>query len=204
MPFNTDKDIASVLLEFDTTYQEANFIQETQFEINPFFDSRLKASLESGVVFNSEYAICENIIAPILREIWLQYRETLQFWSHQPLNYNDKLCGIPDYMITQRSPRGKIILEPPHLILVEAKKDDFEAGWGQCLVELVTAQKLNANPDQSTVFGIVSNGKLWEFGKLAQSTFTKNIKYYTLEELVLLMGAIDSIFAESLVLTVTD
>jgi hypothetical protein len=33
--------------------------------------------------------------------------------------------------------------EEPYLIVIEAKKDNFEEGWGQCLVELITAQKLN-------------------------------------------------------------
>ncbi|MFM8005462.1 MAG: hypothetical protein ACKO86_11090, partial [Dolichospermum sp.] len=106
------------------------------------------------------YAICENIIAPLLSEIWLQYKDKLLLWSHQPLNYDEKLSGIPDYIVAQRSPRGKVILDQPYLILVEAKKDNFEEGWGQCLSELVAAQKLSKN-QQNKIFGVVSNGKNW-------------------------------------------
>lgn len=196
MSFNHYKNIADVINEFSLIYQEEVFIPENIFDINPYFLERLELILKEGIVFNSEYAICENIIAPILVEIWLKYKEKLLLWSHQPLNYDEKLSGIPDYMIAQRSPRGKVILAQPYLILVEAKKDNFDEGWGQCLAELVAAQKLNAHPENK-VFGIVSNGKLWEFSQLQNDIITKNLKYYTLENLPQLMGAINFVFAES-------
>lgn len=196
MSFNHYKNIADVINEFSLIYQEEVFIPENIFDINPYFLERLELILKEGIVFNSEYAICENIIAPILVEIWLKYKEKLLLWSHQPLNYDEKLSGIPDYMIAQRSPRGKVILAQPYLILVEAKKDNFDEGWGQCLAELVAAQKLNAHPENK-VFGIVSNGKLWEFSQLQNDIITKNLKYYTLENLRQLMGAINFVFAES-------
>ena len=198
MSFNNYKSIADVLNEFPLIYQEENFINENVnvFDVNPYFIDRLQLIIKEGVVFNSEYAICENIIAPILSEIWLKYKDKLLVWSHQPLNYDEKLSGIPDYIIAQRSPRGKVILSQPYLILVEAKKDNFDEGWGQCLAELIAAQKLSNN-QKNKIFGIVSNGKLWEFGQLQDETFTKNIQYYTLENLPKLMRIIDFVFHES-------
>ena len=196
MSFNHYKNIADVINEFSLIYQEEVFIPENIFDINPYFLERLELILKEGIVFNSEYAICENIIAPILVEIWLKYKEKLLLWSHQPLNYNEKLSGIPDYMIARRSPRGKVILAQPYLILVEAKKDNFDEGWGQCLAELVAAQKLNSNQDNK-IFGIVSNGKLWEFSQLQNDIITKSLKYYTLENLPQLMGAINFVFFQS-------
>ena len=130
-------------------------------------------------------------------EVWLTYRDKLLLWSHQPLNFDEQLSGVPDYIVAKRSPRGKVILEHPYLILVEAKKDNFEEGWGQCLAEIVAAQKLNNNQHNS-VFGVVSNGKMWEFGSLQDNIFTKNVKYYTLESLSALMGALHFIFNESI------
>ena len=59
----------------------------------------------------------------MLVELWRLYADKLLLWSHQALNYNDNLSGIPDYMVAQRSARGKVILEKPYLIIVEAKKD---------------------------------------------------------------------------------
>lgn len=200
MSFNNYKSIADVLSEFPLTYQEKELIPSNSvvtFEINPYFLERLQLVLQEGVVFNSEYAICESVIAPILVEVWLQYRDKLQLWSHQPLNFDEKLSGIPDYLIARRSPRGKVILDHPYLILVEAKKDNFEEGWGQCLAELIAAQKLN-DDQHNSVFGIVSNGKMWEVGSLKNNIFTKNIRYYTLENLSTLISALHFIFTESI------
>jgi hypothetical protein len=196
MAFTNYKNIADVLKSFPLSYQEKDFIQNIEFENNEYFANRLNTVIQEGIVFNSEYAICENIISPILTEVWRSYIQDFLIWSHQPLNYDENLSGVPDYVVAQRSPRGKIVLEKPYVIVVEAKKDNFEEGWGQCLAEMLAAQKLNNDPSKK-LFGMVSNGKLWEFGVLQEEMFTKNRKYYVLENLEELMGAVNFLFAES-------
>jgi hypothetical protein len=196
MSFNNYKNIAHVIQDFPINYQEKNFIQEIPLEIESLFRQKFELVLTEGVVFNSEYAICENIISPILIEVWQHYRAKLLVWSHQPLNYDENLSGIPDYIVARRSPRGKIIFEQPYLIIVEAKKDNFEEGWGQCLAELIAAQKINKNPEKE-LFGIVSNGKFWEFGKLLNDCFEKNIKLYSISNLEELFAAINYIFKQN-------
>ena len=137
MAFTNYKSIADVLGIFPLNYQEQDFIESVTFECDEYFVSRLNTVVQEGIVFNSEYAICENIISPILTEVWRAYIPDLLIWSHQPLNYNDNLSGVPDYVVARRSLRGKVILEKPYVILVEAKKDNFEEGWGQCLAEML-------------------------------------------------------------------
>jgi hypothetical protein len=196
MAFTNYKSIADVLRSFPLRYQEQNFIQDLGFGYDDYFGSRLNIIVQEGIVFNSEYAICENIISPILTEVWRSYMQQFLIWSHQPLNYDENLSGVPDYVVAQRSPRGKVVLEKPFMILVEAKKDNFEEGWGQCLAEMLAAQKINDDLTKK-LFGVVSNGKLWEFGVLEAEMFTKNRKYYFLENLAELMGAVNFLFAES-------
>jgi hypothetical protein len=196
MAFTNYKSIADVLKSFPLTYQEQNFVQSITFKCDEYFISRLNTVVQEGIIFNSEYAICENIISPILTEVWRAYIKDFLIWSHQPLSYDDNLSGVPDYIVAKRSLRGKVILEQPYLILVEAKKDNFEEGWGQCLAEMLAAQKINEDKLER-LFGIVSNGKLWEFGVLQKEMFTKNIKYYVLENIEELMSAIHFLFAES-------
>jgi hypothetical protein len=196
MAFTNYKSIADVLRSFPLNYQEQDFIQDLGFGCDDYFVSRLNTIVQEGIVFNSEYAICENIISPILTEIWRSYMQQFLVWSHQPLNYDENLSGVPDYVVAQRSPRGKVVLDKPYMILVEAKKDNFEEGWGQCLAEMLAAQKINDDLTKK-LFGVVSNGKLWEFGVLEAEIFTKNRKYYVLENLVELMGAVNFLFAES-------
>jgi hypothetical protein len=38
-----------------------------------------------GVVNNSEAAICENLIYPVLKEVWKVYRRKFILWSHETL-----------------------------------------------------------------------------------------------------------------------
>ena len=80
-------------------------------------------------------------------------------------------------------------MEKPYVILVEAKKDNFEEGWGQCLAELIAVQKLNGDRDKK-LFGVVSNRKIWGFGLLESDVVTKNIKYFGLQSIEELMGAL--------------
>ena len=80
----------------------------------------------------------------------------------------------------------------PLIIFVEAKKNDFEQGWGQCLAELVAAQKINDNTDLP-VYGIVTDGILWQFGQLIGDTFTRNRTNFA-DNLPILFGAVDSVF----------
>ncbi|MFM6077487.1 MAG: hypothetical protein ACKPCI_03040, partial [Dolichospermum sp.] len=79
---------------------------------------------------------------------------------------------------------------------VEAKKDNFEEGWGQCLAELIAAQKLNNQPEQ-LLYGIVSNGKIWEFGQLREQDFIKNIQEYSISNLDKLFAGLNYVFGQS-------
>lgn len=115
-------------------------------------------------------------------------------WSHEPLNCDEDLSGTPDYMIAKKSPLGKVVLDQPYLLIVEAKKDNFQEGWEQCLVELIAAQKLN-HTDVS-IFGIVSNGDKWEFAKLEKNKFIKNKFFYTLQTLSAICGALENVLLQ--------
>lgn len=195
MPFKLYQTMGEVLREFNITYLEDNFVQPYPINISDYIRAELDFNLKEVVIENSEYAVCETLIYPILREVWKNYINDFMLWSHQSLKYDDNLSGVPDYIIAQRSPLGKVVFEKPYFIVVEAKKDNFSQGWGQCLAELIAVQKLNNNPEQ-TIFGIVSNGERWEFGKLYNSQFTKNLKGYNIEGLDDIFAAIAYIFEQ--------
>ncbi|MFM5945342.1 MAG: hypothetical protein ACKO9G_18585, partial [Dolichospermum sp.] len=71
-----------------------------------------------------------------------------------------------------------------------------EEGWGQCLAELIAAQKLNNQPEQ-LLYGIVSNGKIWEFGQLREQDFIKNIQEYSISNLDKLFAGLNFVFGQS-------
>ena len=190
------KNIGTVAKEFQIKYIRDNFITEIEFTISEIFRQELELMFNEGVVDNSESAICENIIYPILKEVWKVYRSNFLLWSHQALNYNEKLCGVPDYVLAKRSPNGSVVFDKPYFVLVEAKKEsDFSEGWGLCFAETIAVQRLNQIPEQ-TIFGIVSNGLIWQFGKLNTDIFTQNKLFYTIQELEKLFAAINYVFQQ--------
>ncbi len=195
MSFESYRNIAQVLQEFKITSSEASFVVESKFDIREIFREELNFSLREFTFEDSEYAICEAVVFPILREVYRNYRENFTLWSHKTLTYNINLTGIPDYILANKSPLGKEVFEKPFLIAVEAKRDDFIKGWGQCLAEMVAIQKLNQNLEQD-IYGIVSNGQFWQFGKLKGSTYTREIKSYTLSDIDDLFAALNYIFME--------
>jgi hypothetical protein len=195
MAFSSFKTIGEVLKAFQVTYTEANFISEFAFTISDYFREDLQLMMRDAVVDNSEFAICENLIYPVIKEVWKIYRQHFILWSHQSLNYDEKLSGFPEYILAKRSPLGKFVFDKPYFILVEAKQDNFEAGWAQCLAEMITAQRLNGEY-QIVIFGIVSNGDRWQFGKLEGEIFTRNSTYYTIQEIDKLFGAVNFVFQQ--------
>ncbi len=67
---------------------------------------------------------------------------------------------------------------------------------GQCLSEMVAIQKINDSVKQQSIFGIVSNGQVWQFGKLTDSLFTKEINIYTISDLHKLFAALNFVFKQ--------
>lgn len=148
-----------------------------------------------GVIDNSEDAICENLIYPVLKEVWKNYRSKLTLWSHETLAYDEDLSGVLDYTVTQRNPLGTIVFDKPYFLTVEAKQDKFEEAWGQCLAEMIAVQRIN-DDFASDIFGIVSNGKIWQFGKLIADVFTRNRNLYVIQDLDKLFAAVNYIFQQ--------
>lgn len=64
---------------------------------------------------------------------------------------------------------------------------------GQCLAALFAAQNINQIPEMM-IYGIVSNGEIWEFGSFKSNRFTKNIKTYSIQYLEQLFAAVNYVF----------
>jgi hypothetical protein len=195
MSFSSYKRLGETVKEFQVQYIKTNFIQEVDFAISDYFREDLQLMMDEGVVDNSEFAICQNLIYPVLKEVWKCYRANFLLWMQQYLNCDANLSGFPEYILARRSPLGNVVFDKPYFILVEAKQDNFDAAWGQCLAEMIAAQRLNENL-QVTVFGITSNGDRWQFGKLEDTFFTLNSTFYTIQDLDKLFAAVNYVFQQ--------
>ena len=191
MAFTDFKSIQQVQEAFAIKYVEENYIEYDELTPSTAFMEEFTFSRHNIDVFSSEASRCENIIYPLIRDVYKKYAGIYSLWSHKALAYDGVLTGIPDYLITSRSPLGKTIPGLPILVVAEAKQNNFTEGWGQCLAELVAAQKLNKS--NRPVHGIVTDGEFWQFGKLDADVFTKNEDALAIAELNKIVGAVSFI-----------
>ena len=194
MAFSDFKTIPEVQERFGIRYSENDFFSvEAPLSPSDQFLQEFEFTRQHINIFGSDAARCEAVIFPVLREVYKGYAEHYALWIKESIAYDETLSGTPDYLIATKSELGKLIVGTPLIILVEAKKNDFEQGWGQCLSELVAAQKINDDRD-FPIYGIVTDGTLWEFGRLVGETFTRNRTNFTLTNLPILFAAVNSIF----------
>ena len=193
MAFSDFKTISEVQEKFSIKYASNDFFGVEAKDPSEQFLKELEFSQQHIDFFTSEGARCEVVIFPILREIYKDYAENYGLWVKKSIAYDETLNGTPDYLIATKSELGITVVGMPLIMMVEAKKNDFELGWGQCLAELVAAQKIN---DDTTfpVHGIVTDGILWQFGRLVGNVFTRNRSNFSLDNLPSLFGAVDSVF----------
>lgn len=192
MAFSDYKSLAQVQQEFQIRYQEKDFVPELWTDVPALFLNEFDFNLTVMDAFSSEAARCELVIFPVIREVYKRYADRASLWIQKPFSADGMLNGTPDYMLSRKSNLGKTILETPLVLVVEAKRNDFEQGWGQCLAELVAADRLNSQ--SRPVYGIVTDGKLWEFGRLHHQVFTKNSASYTITDLEKLFCVLNGLF----------
>jgi hypothetical protein len=142
----------------------------------------------------SEGAASQALIFPILFEVWKSFRDHLLLLSQESLKGDDELCGVVDFLVCKKSLHGEIEPELPFLVIGEAKNDEFYRGWGQALSAMVAVQRQNGELSR-TIFGIATNGRYWEFGKLEDNTFVLDMQPFSPSDLDSLMAALHFVFA---------
>jgi hypothetical protein len=183
--------IEEVEIKFDLSINSAIFLSEAKL-ISP--SSGLAQSLERGLRLVkrsvSEKAKSEFIIAPILLELESLLIDKISVFSGDDFTVDRELGlnGICDFLIS-RFP-SQLIIKAPVIAIVEAKKGVLKDGWGQCIAELVAAQKFNHSRGQNipVIYGIVTSGILWQFMKLENRTVTVEPDEYPLLPIDRILG----------------
>ncbi|WP_413162135.1 hypothetical protein ACL6C3_24860 [Capilliphycus salinus ALCB114379] len=154
----------------------------------------LNSNLPIALGSNSEKARSEMIIAPILVDLRRQFQEQISLFSgiDFTVDLNKGLNGICDFIIT-KSPE-LLMLTAPVITVVEAKKENINAGLGQCAAEMVAAQIFNqqAETEIKIIYGAVTTGSIWQFLKLENQTLTIDLSEYYLNDVNKIMGILAS------------
>jgi len=117
----------------------------------------------------------------------------IRMWQEKLLNAGSSpFKGKVDFAFTPYQAR----FTTPYILVSEAKKDEFEQGWGQCLMALKAAYMLNEKSGyQFEMYGIVSSGRVWEFGKYTPGNQFYRSDAYTTGQPELILGILEFIFA---------
>ncbi|ALF54559.1 hypothetical protein ACX27_19635 [Nostoc piscinale CENA21] len=159
------------------------FFPENIEPVHP--SSRLQAILDDlpwAIAVDTEKARSEVIINPVLLEVRRILHSAISVFSGEEFNVDASigLNGVCDFLIS-RSPE-QLTVEAPAIVIVEAKKSDLKSGLGQCIAEMVAAQRFNETKGQpiTTIYGTVSSGTQWRFLKLEGQTVTIDFSDYPL------------------------
>ncbi len=147
-------------------------------------------AVASSVGFSTEKARSEFFVAPILLASRELNHERFFLYSGQKLDADPQrgLTGECDFILSHA--QASVVLQTPIMTLVEAKKQDYEAGMGQCIAQMVGAQIFNQKKEdvELPIFGCVTTGEGWQFLKLADSYVTVDVTRYALANLELILG----------------
>jgi hypothetical protein len=195
MKFSDFKSVEDVLAKYPLHEKKASFIPQVEMTPSELFMDNLKFTLSMQASVESEMFYREAFVFPFMQEAWKRHPK-LKLWVNRKLAYQDELTGEPDYFVSvlpqgpTRDPVGK-----PLVAVAEAKQEDFIAGWGQCLAEMIACQKLNGE-EKLTIYGIVSTGEIWQFGKLEEDVFTKDLYPYSINDAAKVLGVLDYLFEQ--------
>jgi hypothetical protein len=166
-----------------TTVEGVRFFPDLLEPITP--SPRLQGILEDlpwAIAVDTEKARSEVIINPVLLEVRRILERQISVFSGEEFNVDVSvgLNGVCDFLIS-RSPE-QLTVEAPTIVIVEAKKSDLKSGLGQCIAEMVAAQRFNQVKEQpiTAVYGCVSSGTQWRFLKLEGQTVTIDLVDYPL------------------------
>ena len=140
----------------------------------------------------------ELIVANVLVELREQLEHRISFFSGIDFNVDpeEELTGVCDFVVSL-SP-GQFSLKAPIIILVEAKKDDLLGGLGQCVAEMVAAQRFNAEQgnDLPCVYGAITSGIDWLFLKLKGKQLYIDMDAYQIAQCDKILGILTGMVAQ--------
>ena len=190
------------------TAQEAFQLEETDTaglfsHIEPVAPSELLTAvlhrnIPLATAIGTEKAKSEMIVADVLVELREQLEHRISLFSG--INFNvdadADLTGVCDFVVSL-SPR-QFSLRAPVIVLVEAKNDNLEIGLGQCVAEMVAAQRFNtqAGNDIPRIYGATTSGREWRFLKLEGQKLHIDMSVYSIERCDKVLGILASMVAQ--------
>ena len=147
-----------------------------------------------AIAIRTEKARSELIVASILVELRERFERRISFFSGIDFSVDAEmgLTGVCDFLISL-SP-DQYYLEAPVVVIVEAKNADPVIGLGQCVAEMLAAQRFNAERgnDIRRVYGATTTGTEWLFLKLEGQKLHIDMGVYQIRQCGEILGILAS------------
>ena len=163
-------------------------------EVSNYLTETLLYNVPFALASNTEKSRSEMIIAPILLELTRHFADRISLFSGVDftVDTNLGLNGSCDFLIS-RSPE-LLIISAPIILIVEAKKENINAGLGQCVAEMYAAQLFNEREGNhiSGIYGVVTTGEIWKFLRLEGEEIQIDLLEYFLNQVNQILGILAS------------
>ncbi len=170
------------------------FSEAVPVEPSDYLTAGLAKKAPLALAIDTEKAKSELIVADILVELCEHFERRISLFSGVDFNVDAKseLTGVCDFLVSL-SP-NQFSVKAPIIILVEAKKDSLKDGLGQCVAEMVAAQRFNAEAgnDIPCVYGATTSGMNWLFLKLEGQQLSIDMTAYSIDRCDRLLGILAS------------
>jgi hypothetical protein len=105
MACNDFKSLGAVVKQYRLRVKNEYFLPaEVRVPATEWLHQEIKFAFEQGLYRASEIAIGEQLIYPVLKEVWKNhFLKNLILWSHAAFSADDVLTGIPDYLFAERT-----------------------------------------------------------------------------------------------------
>jgi len=174
------------------------FAEVDPVEPSTHLATTLARTVPFALALGTEKAKSELIVSAVLVELWEHFDRGISFFSGIDFNVDAEngLTGVCDFLVSL-SP-SQFHLEAPVIILVEAKRDNLTVGLGQCVAEMIAAQRFNAEREQDIprVYGAITSGIDWIFLKLDGKKLQLDMAAYTIERCDKILGILASMAAQ--------
>jgi hypothetical protein len=193
----SDFTLESVGRVFGVISRAADLFPELQPVAAPVWLQEALARGAQGIQLSllSEKSRSEFIVAPILLASRELSGNRFAIYSGQRLDVDPErgLTGECDFILAASDP--VLPLQAPIATIVEAKKNDIESGLGQCIAQMIAADRFNQSSGRNgaPVFGCVTTGEAWQFLRLHGAEALLERRRYYIDNVGLILAAIQAV-----------
>ena len=147
-----------------------------------------------ALAIGTEKASSELIVADVLVELREKFEDRISIFSGIDFSVDVEkgLTGVCDFLVSL-SP-VQFYLEAPIIILVEAKRENPVSGFGQCIAEMLAAQRFNVERGNeiTTIYGAATTGTMWQFLKMEGQQLYIDKEVYAIGQCEKILGILAS------------